>query len=40
MNDEGSGDDNESDMMEKDEYCALHKPEGAVKHEVAMCVIM
>lgn len=40
VNDEGSGDDDESDMMEKDEYCALHKPEGAVKHEVAMCVIM
>ena len=38
--DEGSGEDDESYMLGKDEYCGLHKPEGAVKHKTDMCVIM
>jgi len=35
-------DDEESESMgdDKDEYCAVHKPDGAVKNETAVCVIM
>jgi hypothetical protein len=35
-----NSDEEESDEMEQDEYCDVHKPEGALKHEAVVCVIM
>ena len=35
----GNGDHDDSGMGQN-EYCDVHKPDGAVKHETAVCVIM
>ena len=39
-NDDNDNEESESMGDDKDEYCAVHKPDGAVKNETAVCVIM
>ena len=36
----GKSGDHDDSGMGQNEYCDVHKPDGAVKHETAVCVIM